>query len=121
MLQGANTEAIVKDGIQLKENDLRPEQIISTNATVILTDKEVKKDRVEVEGIIKADILYKNEEDKYLSDIKAEIPFTTMIDILGSDTGMKSIVRSSLEKILNHLESNSISVKAKLHYQQKCL
>lgn len=123
MLQGANTsEAIIKDGIQLKENNLKPEQIISTNATVILTDKEVKKDKVEVEGIIKVDILYKTtEEDKYLSDIKAEIPFSTMIDILGADEGMKSIVRSSLENIEAFLESNSISIKATIALSAKVL
>lgn len=123
MLQGANTtEAIVKDGIQLKESDLRPEQIISISSAVILTDKEVKKDRVEVEGIIKVDILYKTtEEDKYLSNIKSEIPFTTMIDIAGADVGMKAIVRSSLENIEAFLESNSISVKATVALSAKVL
>lgn len=121
MIQGSNmTETIVKDGIQLKENDLKPEQIISTNGTVILTDKEVKKDRVEVEGVIKIDILYKTTDDnKYLSDIKAEIPFTTAVDISGAQEGMKSIVKSALENIEAFLESNSISVKSTISLNTK--
>lgn len=77
-----NSEAIVKYNIQLKDNDLRPEHIISANGAIILTDKQVVKDRVIVEGIIKASILYKTtDEEKYLSSVKAEIPFSAAIDI----------------------------------------
>ena len=47
ILHGANnSESIIKYNIQLKENDLKPEHIISANAAIILTDKQVMKDRV---------------------------------------------------------------------------
>ena len=49
------------------------------------------KDKVIVEGIIKADVLYKTtDEEKYLSNIKAEIPFSSMIDIFGANEGYES-------------------------------
>ncbi|GEA33135.1 peptidase M23 [Clostridium beijerinckii] len=108
-----NSEAIVKYNIQLKDNDLRPEHIISANGAIILTDKQVVKDRVIVEGIIKASILYKTtDEEKYLSSVKAEIPFSAAIDIAGADENMKSIIKNNLENIEAAIEGNNIAIKA---------
>jgi hypothetical protein len=91
ILHGANSaESIVKYNIQLNDKDLKPEHIISANASIILTDKQVMKDRVAIEGIIKADVLYKtNDEEKYLANVKAEIPFSALIDIFGATEDMK--------------------------------
>lgn len=116
IIQGTNSsESIVKDTIQLKENNLKAEQIICTNATVILTDKEVVADKVLIEGIIKVDILYKTtDEDKYLANIKSEIPFSSTVDVNGANEGMKAIVRVNLENIEASIEGNSIAVKAML-------
>lgn len=116
IIQGANTaETIVKDNIQLKDNDLKPEQIISANATIILTDKEVMNDKVMVEGIIKVDILYNtSDENKYLADVKSEIPFSAMVDVNGANQEMKAIVRANLENIDASIEGNSIVIKANL-------
>ena len=123
MIQGINsTETVVKDGIQLKEDDLKPEQILSTNAIIIVTDKEVKKDRVEVEGIVKVDVLYKTkEEEKYLSNVKGEIPFKSVIDISGAEEGMKSTVKAAIENLEAFLEGNSISMKVTLGLNTKVL
>ncbi len=123
MVQGSkNTDTIVKDAIQLNEHNLRPEQVASTEAVVIITDKEVKKDRVEIEGIIKAQILYKtNDESQYISNIEGEIPFSASVDITGADEGMASIVKSSIENIESFIEGNSISVKAVVSFNTKVL
>lgn len=123
ILQGVNnTEAIVKHNIQLKENDLRPEHIITANGTVILTDKQILKDRIVVEGIIKVDVLYRTtDDDKYLANIKAEVPFSAMIDILGADENMKSIVKAALESMEAFVEGNSIAIKATVILHGKIL
>ena len=123
ILHGANnSESIVKYNIQLKENDLKPEHIISANAAIILTDKQVLKDRVVVEGILKADVLYKTTDDeKYLSSVKAEIPFSAMIDIFGANENMKSIVKGNLESIDAAIEGNSIAIKATIILSGKIL
>lgn len=123
ILHGANnSESIVKYNIQLKEKDLKPEHIISANAAIILTDKQVIKDRVVIEGIIKAEVLYKTTDDeKYLSNVKAEIPFSAMIDIFGADENMKSIVKSNLESIDASIEGNSIAIKATIILSGKVL
>lgn len=114
ILQGINnTEAIVKHNIQLKENNPRPEHIIAVNGTVIITDKQILKDRIVIEGIIKADVLYRtSEEDKYVANAKAEMPFSSMIDISGADENMKSIVKAALDSIEAFVEGNSIAIKA---------
>lgn len=116
IIQGTNSsETIVKDTIQLKENNLKAEQIICANATVILTDKEVMSDKVLVEGIIKVDILYKTtDEDKYLANVKSEMPFSSIVDVNGASEGMKAIVRANLENIDASIEGNSIAVKVTL-------
>jgi len=123
ILHGSNnSETIVKHNIQLRENDLKPEHIISANAAIILTDKQVMKDRVVVEGIVKADVLYKTTDDeKYLSSVKAEIPFSAAIDIFGADEKMKSIVKGNLESIDAAIEGNSIAIKATIILSGKIL
>jgi len=123
ILHGANnSESIIKYNIQLNENNLKPDHIISANAAIILTDKQVLKDRVVVEGILKADVLYKTTDDeKYLSSIKAEIPFSAMIDIFGADENMKSIVKGNLENIDAAIEGNSIAIKATIILSGKIL
>ena len=108
-----NSESIIKHNIQLKENNPRPDQIICSSGTTILTDKQVVKDRIIVEGILKANILYKTtDEERYLANIKAEIPFSAAIDIFGADESMKSIVKGSLENIEASIEGNTIAIKA---------
>lgn len=116
ILQGTNSsESVVKDNVQLNDNDLKPEQIIYSNASIILTDKQIMTDKIIAEGIIKADILYKTtDEEKYMSDIKAEIPFSTSLDISGAEEGMKAIVRATIENIDASIEGNSIAVKVNI-------
>ena len=123
ILHGANSaESIVKYNIQLNDKDLKPEHIISANASIILTDKQVMKDRVAIEGIVKADVLYKtNDEEKYLANVKAEIPFSALIDIFGATEDMKSIVKGNLESLDASIEGNSIAIKATIILSGKIL
>lgn len=123
VLQGSNcSETVVKDNIQLSDKDLKPEQIIYANAGIILTDKEITTDKVIIEGIIKADILYKTTDDEeYLSDIKGEIPFTSALDISGAKEGMKAIIRGAVESIDAAIEGNSIAIKTNISLSGKIL
>jgi LysM repeat protein len=80
------------------------------------------KDRVVVEGIVKADVLYKTTDDeKYLASVNAEIPFTAAIEIFGADENMKSIVKANLENIEAAIEGSSIAVKAVIILSGKIL
>ncbi|MBW6408920.1 DUF3794 and LysM peptidoglycan-binding domain-containing protein [Clostridium weizhouense] len=121
VIQGTNiSETIVKDNLQLKEDNLIPEQIISSNASVIIADKQVETDKVIVDGILKVDVLYKtNDSDKYVENVKSEIPFTAIIEAPGAKEGMKAIVRNNLENIDAYIEANTIAIKATLMLSAK--
>ena len=123
ILQGANcSESVIKDNIQLSEGDLKPEQIVYSNAVIILTDKQIMTDKVIVEGVIKTDILYKVVNDeKGISDIKSEIPFSTVLDISGAAEGMKAIVRAAVENIDTAIEGNSIAIKININLNGRIL
>ena len=123
ILQGTNSsETIVKDNIQLSDKDLKPEQVVYANAAIILTDKKIMTDRVIIEGIMKADVLYKTTDDeKYMSNIKGEIPFSSALDILGAEDGMNAIIRASIENIDATIEGNSIAIKANISLSGKIL
>ena len=66
-----------------------------------------------VEGVIKANIIYKTtDEEVGYSQISGDIPFTVVLDINGAKEGMKAIVNSNLEAIDASIEANTIAVKA---------
>lgn len=113
ILGSKSVENTIKDYISLKENQANIEKIIMATGNVIITDRKVTEDKVTIEGFVKCNIMYKtSEEDKVFEDISEDIPFTTVIDMVGAKEGMKSVVNCSLEAIEAHLEGSSIAVKA---------
>ena len=107
------TEAIIKDNITVKEGDYKPEFIVGATGSIIVTDKKVTDDKVTVEGVIKANVIYKTtDEEVGYSQISGDIPFTVVLDINGAKEGMKAIVNSNLEAIDASIEANTFAVKA---------
>lgn len=107
------TEAIIKDNITVKEGDYKPEFIVGATGSIIVTDKKVTDDKVTVEGVIKANVIYKTtDEEVGYSQISGDIPFTVVLDINGAKEGMKAIVNSNLEAIDASIEANTVAVKA---------
>ncbi|MBD7912626.1 DUF3794 and LysM peptidoglycan-binding domain-containing protein [Clostridium cibarium] len=105
-------DSIIKDNIYLKEGDIKPERIIAASGNLIITDKKISDDRITIEGIIRANIMYRAaDEEVGFSEVSADIPFTSIIDMLGAKEGMKSIVKSSLENEEASLEANTIAFK----------
>ncbi|MBU3147038.1 SPOCS domain-containing protein, partial [Clostridium sp. CF012] len=87
--------------------------IIMTNATVCITDKKVIEDKVIIDGIMNVTVLYRSDdEEKYLSAVSEEIPFTCGADILGSKINMSSMCRVSMENINVDIEAGNIAVRA---------
>lgn len=114
IIQGSQaTEAIIKDNITIKEDDYKPEFIVGSTGNAIVTNKDVSQDKVTVEGIIKANIIYKTtDEEVGYAQITSDIPFTVVLDVNGAKEGMKAIVNSNLEDIDASIEANTIAVKA---------
>lgn len=113
-LLGQNTgEAIVKDNIYLEAQDPFPMQILGTLGRVSITDKKLMENKIIIEGIIKADIIYKtNDENNSVNIISGDIPFTTSVEIPGLKIDMLTRVRVSLESLESDIEANTLSLKA---------
>lgn len=120
ILGSKSVENIIKDYVYIKENEVRADKIIMVTGNIVVTDKNVSDDKVTVEGIVKANIIYKTfEEDIAFGNVSGDIPFTTVIDMVGAKEGMKSILNCTLEGIEAHLEGNSIAVKAMVDISTK--
>ena len=65
--------------------------------------------------------LSNRDDERYLSAIKTEIPFSSMIDIAGAKEGMKAIIRAALENIEAAVEGNTIAIKANICLNGKIL
>lgn len=107
------TETLVKGDIELDSNRSKPSKVIMTNATVCITDKKVIEDKVIIDGIMNVTILYRSDdEEKYLSAVSEEIPFTCGADILGCKINMSSMCKVSMENLNVDIEAGNIAVRA---------
>lgn len=121
VLKGNQTiESIIRDNINLKEDDERPDSIILINGNININEKKISINKLSVDGIINAEILYKSSGKNVTYVVKkGEIPFSTSIDISGIDADMKSIVLCSIENIEGNIESNNIALKVTLSISAK--
>lgn len=118
VLHGHNsTEIIVKDNIELSKDEPLPVQILTTKGNVIITDKKIIDNKLMIDGVVKVNVLYKNNvEDKCgYSNISEELPFSTFLEIQNIKEDMQFIVKSMLESIEASIEANTIAVKAIIH------
>ncbi|HEY8890950.1 MAG TPA: SPOCS domain-containing protein [Clostridium sp.] len=107
------TETLVKGDIELAKDMAKPTKIIMSNATVCITDKKIIEDKVIVDGIMNVTVLYRSDdEEKYLSAVSEEIPFTCGADILGTKINMSSLCKVALENINVDIEAGNIAVRA---------
>jgi len=107
------TETLVKGDIEISSNMARPSKVIMSNASVCVTDKKVIEDKVIIEGIMNVTVLYRSDdEEKYLSAVSEEIPFTCGAEILGTKINMSSVCKVALENINADVEVGNIAVRA---------
>lgn len=106
-------EAVVKENLYIEKDEVKLEQIISSSCKVIVADKIVEDDKIKVEGILKAGILYKAAKPEVCYGIlNGEIPFSVAIDAKGVKDTMNVIVKVNAESFDANIEGNSISVRA---------
>jgi LysM repeat protein len=114
VMQGQlSTDTLVKGDIELNSSMARPNKVIMCNASVCVTDKKVMEDKVVIEGIMNVTVLYRSDdEEKYLSAVSDEIPFTCGAEVLGAKINMSSVCKVSLENINADIEAGNIAVRA---------
>lgn len=120
------SENIIKDNLNLKEGDLKPEHIIGVTGRTIAIEKTITNDRIILNGKINLNIVYRTfDEEALFHAVNGEIPFTVAMEMLGVREEMKSIVKCDVEDIEAFIEANTISVKvtlstlAKVFYEEK--
>lgn len=112
---GNSVESIVKENMEIGDENPVPINVLLTLGKVQIIDKKVVEDKVLIDGIIKASSLYQNNEDKnYIVAVEDEIPFNISIDIPGVKVGMEANVRVNIETIDGTIEAKTIAVKALL-------
>lgn len=111
-----NSEIVIKDNIEIENNDNRIDEIVLSTGQVLIKEKVIEDEKVKIEGEIKTYIIYKlaGEGNRY-GFLKGENPFSTTVDIRGLKKDMDVIIKSSLESIDTNIEVNSISVKSTIN------
>lgn len=114
VIQGQNqTETLAKGDIEIANDMPKPSKVIMTTADVNITDKKLMDDKILVEGVLKADVLYSTGDDKeYLACASDEIPFSTTIDIDGAKIDMDCICKLNLEMLESSIEAGNVCVRA---------
>lgn len=106
-------ETLVKGDIEIGEDNVKPCKVIMTTGNVMITDKVIKNDKVEIEGILKVCVLYGTEdEEKYIVNLNDDIPFSCKVDIPGVKPDMQVAGSVCLEMIEGSLEAGNISIRA---------
>ncbi|MDF2505246.1 MULTISPECIES: SPOCS domain-containing protein [Clostridium] len=109
----ATTENIVKENLEIKEENAVPTDVILAVGKVSITDKKLVEDKLSIEGIVNTSVIYKtNDENNAISSLNEDIPFSCSIDMPGSKIEMTSIAKGNLENIEASIEANTIAIKA---------
>lgn len=107
------TENIVKENLEIKEENAVPTEVILVVGKVSITDKKLVEDKLSVEGIVNTSVIYKtNDEKNPVSSLNEDIPFSCAVDIPGAKIEMSSIAKGNLENIEASIEANTIAIKA---------
>lgn len=110
--EGSN-EIIVKDNLYLDSDDAEPVYIMNIKGEVIAVDSKIVNGNVMIEGILKAEIIYKSNNEKLcLGKVEGEIAFNTNIEVAKAEENMLCNLKVNLENIQGNIEANTIAVKA---------
>lgn len=116
------TDLILKDNLYVKDENQRIGNVVTVYGYPIITDKKAENDKVKVEGVIKVSALYKVADEEYKVDMcNGEIPFTSILDIKGTNPDMNVIAKVQLESIDGTVEANTIAIRATLSVSVKVL
>lgn len=113
MVGNVNTETVVKGDIEIDKESPKPVEVIMASGNVCITDKKVMEEKVAVEGVVRAEVMYKvDDENKSVENIKEELPFSATVDISGCKLDMQAIAKALLENLEASIEAGNIAIKA---------
>lgn len=121
VMHGQNSlETIVKENLELDEHMPKPVAVVMATGKVAIVDKKLVENKVVVEGILNVDIVYRSsDEDKYVSKVSDQLPFSCSVDVPGSKIDMQCVAKAALESIEANVEANTIAIKAVVSVQTR--
>jgi LysM repeat protein len=113
VMHGHSTnQSIVKASIELAGRP-KAAKIIMCSGKVCITDKKLVEDKIIIDGVLNAEVLYKTfDEEKYVYTVNEEIPFSSIAEVPGCKIDMQCIAKCSLENIEAAIEADTIAIKA---------
>lgn len=89
---GKNTaNMIVRETLDIPENQGDAFKILSVNTRPVLTDYSLTEDKTIIEGVIEADVLYLSQgKDQKVHSFQQEIPFRHFVEIPGTKENMEA-------------------------------
>ena len=110
-----NTEVIIKDNISLNDDKEKIGSIIMTSGSPVVTDKSVENDKIKLDGVVKVSVLYRTaDEISRINMCTGEVPFTTVIDLKGTNKDMEVVSKVQIESIDSTIEANTIGIRITL-------
>lgn len=106
------SQNIVKSSIELTGKP-KAAKIIMCCGKVCITDKKLVEDKIIVDGVLNAEVLYKTfDEEKYVYTVNEEIPFNSAVEVPGCKIDMQCIAKACLENIEATIEADTVAIKA---------
>ncbi|KGG79937.1 peptidoglycan-binding LysM [Caloranaerobacter azorensis H53214] len=99
------SKEVVKGVVNLPQNYEGIESICDLMAKPVLTDYRVVENKLIIEGLLEADILYVGESTGEIMGFKEEIPFKSYVDI----DGIKEDMDIDIELVMDSLKFNRVN------------
>ncbi|EIA31628.1 LysM domain protein [Candidatus Arthromitus sp. SFB-4] len=103
-----NIDTIIKDNINVEDV---PVSIIYTTGRCSILNKKILEGKIVIEGVINAEIIYKNSDGEFLN-VKQAFPFNTNFENENIKIDMDSVFNENLENIEAFIEAKTIGIKA---------
>ena len=86
-----------------------------TSGSPVVTDKSVENDKIKLDGVVKVSVLYRTaDEISRINMCTGEVPFTTVIDLKGTNKDMDVVSKVQIESIDSTIEANTIGIRITL-------
>lgn len=107
-----DAEVIIKSTIDFDDREIKPSEIIYSRGELSEIQTKVLEDKVVVEGVVNAKVLYKtNNEENIIKCCNEDIPFTTTVDVKGAKIDMEGEVTPYINVLDINYENGSIKIK----------
>ncbi|KPU27464.1 peptidoglycan-binding LysM [Caloranaerobacter sp. TR13] len=108
----STSKEVVKGVVNLPQDYEGIESICDLIAKPVLTDYRVVENKLIIEGLLEADVLYVGESTGEIMSFKEEIPFKSYVDINGIKEGMEIDIDLAMDSLkFNRVNSRDIEIE----------